>query len=58
MSTCIVKAASENSQKISLDEKRITITYNPAKTDEATLAKAIEKCGYTAEKVPAGKAKE
>ncbi len=44
--------------KISLDEKRVTITYTPAKTDEATLAKAIEKCGYTAEKVPAEKAKK
>ena len=30
----------------------VTITYNPAKTDEATLQKAIEKLGYSAEKVP------
>ena len=37
--------------KVSLDEKRVTITYNPAKTDEATLQKAIEKLGYTAEKI-------
>lgn len=37
--------------KVSLDEKTVTITYNPAKTDEATLQKAIEKLGYTAEKV-------
>ena len=37
--------------KISLDDKTVTIKYNPAKTDEATLAKAIEKCGYTAEKL-------
>ena len=37
--------------KVSLDEKTVTITYDPAKTDEATLQKAIEKLGYTAEKV-------
>ncbi|MBP5398307.1 MAG: heavy-metal-associated domain-containing protein [Bacteroidales bacterium] len=37
--------------KVSLDEKIVTITYDPAKTDEATLQKAIEKLGYTAEKV-------
>ena len=36
--------------KISLDEKTVTITYNPAKTDEAKLVKAIEKLGYTAKK--------
>lgn len=37
--------------KVSLDEKTVVIKYNPAKTDEPTLVKAIEKCGYTAEKV-------
>ena len=37
--------------KVSLDQKTVTITYNPAKTDEDTLQKAIEKLGYTAEKV-------
>ena len=37
--------------KVSLDQKTVTITYDPAKTDEATLQKAIEKLGYTAEKV-------
>lgn len=37
--------------KISLDSKTVTITYNPAKTDEVTLQKAIEKCGYSARKV-------
>ena len=37
--------------KVSLDEKTVTVTYNSAKTDEATLQKAIEKLGYTAEKV-------
>lgn len=37
--------------KVSLDEKTVTITYDPAKTDEATLQKAIEKLGYIAEKV-------
>ena len=36
--------------EISLDQKTVVITYNPAKTDEATLVKAIERCGYTAEK--------
>lgn len=36
--------------KVSLDEKLVTITYNPSKTDEARLAKAIEKLGYTAQK--------
>ena len=34
--------------KVSLDQKTVTITYNPAKTDEATLQKAIEKLGYSA----------
>ena len=37
--------------KVSLDEKTVVIKYNPAKTDEPTLVKAIEKCGYTVEKV-------
>ena len=37
--------------KISLDSKQVTITYDPSKTDEETLAKAIEKLGYKAEKV-------
>ena len=37
--------------KISLEDKTVAITYNPSKTDEETLAKAIEKCGYTAEKI-------
>ena len=37
--------------KVSLDKKTVVITYDPAKTDEATLQKAIEKLGYTAEKV-------
>ena len=36
--------------KVSLDQKTVTITYNPAKTDEATIQKAIEKLGYSAEK--------
>ena len=35
--------------KVSLDQKTVTITYNPAKTDEATLQKAIEKLGYSAQ---------
>ena len=37
--------------KVSLEDKQVTITYNTAKTDEATLQKAIEKLGYTVEKV-------
>ena len=37
--------------KVSLEEKTVTVTYDPTKTDEATLQKAIEKLGYTAEKV-------
>lgn len=36
---------------VSLDEKLVTITYDPYKTDEATLAKALEKLGYSVEKV-------
>ena len=30
--------------------KTVTVTCNPAKMDEATLVKAIEKLGYTAKK--------
>jgi len=37
--------------KVSLDDKMVTITYDPSKTDEAALVKAIEKLGYKAEKV-------
>ena len=37
--------------KVSLDNKLVTITYDPSKTEEATLAKAIEKLGYTVETV-------
>lgn len=37
--------------KVSLNQIIVAVTYNPAKTDEATLKKAIEKLGYTAEKV-------
>ena len=37
--------------KVSLDQKTVTITYNPARTDEAALQKAIERLGYSAEKV-------
>lgn len=36
---------------ISLDKKTIVIKYDTEKTDEATLVKAIKKCGYSAEKV-------
>lgn len=34
--------------KISLPDKRVTVTYNEAKTTEAEIRKAIEACGYTA----------
>ena len=37
--------------KVSLDDKLVTIKYDPAKTDEGTLAKAIEKLGYSVEKI-------
>ena len=37
--------------KATLDDKLVKITYDPAKTDEATLAKAIKKLGYSADKV-------
>lgn len=37
--------------KISLDDKTVTITYNPAKTDEAAFVQVIEKSGYSAEKL-------
>lgn len=37
--------------KVSLDQKTVTITYNPAKTNEETLQKAIEDLGYRAEKL-------
>ena len=36
--------------KITLEDKQVTVTYDPSKTDESTLAKAIEKLGYKAEK--------
>ena len=38
---------------ISLEDKQVTITYDPSKTDEAKLAEALEKLGYTAEKTEA-----
>lgn len=37
--------------KISLENKTVTITYDPSRTSEAALQQAIEKCGYTAEKL-------
>ena len=36
---------------VTLDNQQVTITYDPSKTDEAALVKAIEKLGYSAEKV-------
>ena len=33
--------------KVSLEDKTVTITYDPVKTDEATLKKEIEKLGFT-----------
>lgn len=41
--------------KVSLDDKSVTVTFDPAKTDETAITKAIEKLGYTAEKVETGK---
>ena len=35
------------SLEINLEKKTVTISYDPAKTNEATLKKAIEKLGYT-----------
>ena len=37
--------------KVSLEEEKITITYDTRKTDEETLACSIKKLGYKAEKV-------
>ena len=37
--------------KVSLEEEKITITYDTRKTDEETLASSIKKLGYKAEKV-------
>ena len=34
-----------------IPDRLVTITYDPSKTDETTLAKALEKLGYTVEKV-------
>ena len=33
------------------ETKTVTVKYDPAKTDEATLAKALEKLGYKVENV-------
>lgn len=33
--------------EVNLEKKTVTITYDPAKTNEATLKKAVEKLGYT-----------
>ncbi len=38
--------------EVSLDNKTVTVTYDPTKTDVPTLKKAIEKLGYKAEAVP------
>lgn len=35
---------------VDLDQKQVTIKYDPRKTDEATLKAAVEKLGYTCEK--------
>ena len=35
---------------VNLEKKTVTISYDPSKTDEATLKKAIEKLGYTCSK--------
>ncbi len=36
---------------VSLEEQRISIKYDPSKTNEETLAKAIQKLGYEVEKL-------
>ena len=33
--------------EVNLEKKTVTITYDPAKTNEAALKKAVEKLGYT-----------
>ncbi len=35
---------------VDLENKTVTIKYDPAKTDEATLKKAVEKLDFTCEK--------
>ena len=35
---------------VNLEKKTVTVSYDPSKTDEATLRKAIEKLGYTCSK--------
>ncbi len=40
---------------VDLENQRITIVFDPRKTDKATLAKAINKLGYKAEEVSGGK---
>ena len=37
--------------KVSLDENVVTITYDPARTNEEVLAAAIRKLGYEAKKL-------
>lgn len=36
--------------KVDLENKQVTITYDPKKTDEDKLAKAIEELGFECEK--------
>ncbi len=43
--------------KVDLEKKQVTIKYDPSKTDEATLKKAIEKLDFTCTK-PADKGKK
>ncbi len=43
---------------VSLDKQTITVTYDPAKTSPETLAKAIEKLGYKAQKDTVNTAKQ
>ena len=35
--------------EVKLEDKTVRVVYNPAKTSQETLAKAINKLGYTAE---------
>lgn len=44
--------------EVDLKSNRITVTFDPSKTDKATLAKAINKLGYKAEEVSPEESKE
>lgn len=41
--------------EVSLDEKTVTVTYDPSKTDENKIAAALKKLGYSVEKIEQSK---